>query len=273
MSRKSRLMPRARAWPGAVYACVLMGFTVGAAPAARAGVVTGDSSAFGVSADLSAGLASLSVAPTPDAFGSAPPPYSTSDFLANFNASSGSLASLIAEALSVAASSDVDGGIGPRLASASADVTGMSTVIIDGVTDLVNLTAEMVTSDASVSGDFGALIGSGDSTFTNAVLSVSGVNFIIVSNPAPNTVLFSGGGLDIVLNEQIVTGDGTSARGIEVNAIHLTMTDVPSALGLLNGDVIWSHSEASLNAIPEPPTLVLLAVGLAAMLKRRRRLR
>jgi hypothetical protein len=52
-------------------------------------------------------------------------------------------------------------------------------------------------------------------------------------------------GIKIVLNEQIVTGDGVNTRGLTVNAIHIYLTDVEIAgIGIVTGDIIIAQSKA-----------------------------
>jgi hypothetical protein len=46
----------------------------------------------------------------------------------------------------------------------------------------------------------------------------------------------------LVLNETIVSGDGITGLSVSTNAAHLTL----NALGLLVGDVVIAHSDASI---------------------------
>ncbi|RJG25864.1 PEP-CTERM sorting domain-containing protein [Massilia cavernae] len=240
------------------------------APHASATVVSGTSSSYGESANLTLtpliGLPfAIGSGPVPTAGGSAPAPYNDSD----------SVAQIISLPLSaflqtVNASSNVDGAPGSRFADADATVLNLSALL--GL-----LTAQVVQSTAAVSGDFGALSSVGTSNLEG--LMVNGMPFIVAS-PAPNTPLFSAPGLTVTLNEQIHTGDGINSLGLAVNAIHIAFNNFAHGLGLINGDIIISHSEALLTAIPnndngqvpEPGTLLLLAggmIGFMAMGRRR----
>lgn len=61
-------------------------------------------------------------------------------------------------------------------------------------------------------------------------------------NPSPNTELSLSNVLTLKLNEQTVSGDGISSRGVATNALHLSV----NVVGLITADVILSHAEASI---------------------------
>ncbi len=64
------------------------------------------------------------------------------------------------------------------------------------------------------------------------------------TQPAPNTTITLPGGLGVlVLNETSVSGDGIAALTVSNNAVHLTL----NAPGLLVGDVVIAHSDASID--------------------------
>lgn len=221
--------------------------------------------------------------------------------------------------LKVDASSNVDGAPGPRNADAYASVADVSiseslagSISVLNIADVFKFDASLITSEAHVSGDYGTLVSSGDSVIIDisgaadgfTTFSVLGVNFDVAVDAqgrvVPNTMLtidgssstlfgdLAGtdltGSIDIILNEQIFSGDGISSAGIEVNALHITFNSVGaeffSSLGiklddtnLLTGDVIIAHSEASLIAVPEPGTVGVLVAGAVMLgLRRRRRL-
>lgn len=76
------------------------------------------------------------------------------------------------------------------------------------------------------------------------------------------------------MNEQILTGNGSTATGLTTNAIHIQLNalNLGGLLGLVNSDIIISQSDSSLiAAVPEPGTLGLFAgLPLLALLRRRR---
>lgn len=61
-------------------------------------------------------------------------------------------------------------------------------------------------------------------------------------DPDPNTTISVPGVLTLVLNEQTVTGDGITSRGVATNGLHLSM----NVLNVITAEVIVSHTEASI---------------------------
>lgn len=262
---------------------VAVAFGAALASPAQAVVISGASSAYGEFVSLTTtpviGVsATLTSGPLPQVSGTAPAPYNLSSSLLSVTV--GQL--LSAGLLDVAASSNVNGGLGSRFASGSASV---ASVTLDLLSAFGGISAQAIQSGATVNGDFGALSSSGTTTLVG--LSVQGVAAVNLS-PAPNTVLLDALGLKVTLNEQIVTGDGTSTAGLTVNAIHVEFTDFATLglggdLSIVNGDIILSHSMASLTAqangpgpgpqpVPEPASLALLGLGLASLGLVRRRI-
>ena len=291
--------------------------------AARADVTSGTASAFGVEANvglsatvLGVGVnATLSAGPTPTASGSAPPPFNNSNSLASVAASASisavGVGSLSTGILNVNAQSNAT-GTGAATTSASASVANLSTSLaVDalggfGISGLVTLGATVVQSIAQVTGDIGALVPSGTTTIVNGsffvgTLDVSALVFAS-ANPGSNTtitlndaLLFGGtgvvtGSITVVLNEQIVTGNGNTSSGITVNAIDITFNQFAGGviLGLpagitLNGQIIVSQSRAGQTAqapggggggaqpVPEPSSLAMLGlIGVAGAIRRYR---
>lgn len=293
--------------------------------AARADVTSGTASAFGVEANvglsatvLGVGVnATLSAGPTPTVSGSAPPPFNNSNSLASVAASASisavGVGSLSTGILNVNAQSNAT-GTGAATTSASASVANLSTSLaLDALlglgTTLVTLGATVVQSTAQVTGDIGALVPSGTTTivggsFFLGVANLSATVFASV-NPAPNTTITINdavlvglgfvagsvaGSITIILNEQIVTGNGNTSSGITVNAIDITFNQFAGGviLGLpagitLNGQIIVSQSRAGQTAqapggggggaqpVPEPSSLAMLGlIGVAGAIRRYR---
>jgi hypothetical protein len=233
---------------------------------ATALVIGGSSLAWGERVDLFAGLlVNLDSGPLPQAAGSAPGPYAASDDALSIDLGSGTISS---GTLVVNAASNVDGAPGAR--SASADATLESLGIGGALGALLTVSSSSVGSSAEVAGN-GALSASGSAVLEDLAISVLGVPLAIPANPAPNTVLFDAAGVLIVLNEQTLSGDGSSGLALVVNALRVEFTNAVLGLGLLNGEIVISHSEAALAAVPEPSLalLALAAAGLLAALGRR----
>jgi hypothetical protein len=262
------------------YAGLLsVGFSLGTLlagmPAAQATVISGSSSAFGESVSLTLTPfigpdVVITSGPLPTVSGNAPPPYNLTDSL--LSASVGNV--LTTGVLIVNASSNVDGLPGIRFAAADATVNDLSLSILTALA----VSATTIQSTAEVSGDFGALVRTGTTTIEG--ISVNG-SPVIDLTPAPNTVLLNALGITIILNEQTPSGNGIDNADLEVNALHISFVDVPAilgtTLGLLNGDIIISHSEAALIAepnvvdVPEPGSLLLLAGGITLIFGLRRK--
>jgi hypothetical protein len=64
------------------------------------------------------------------------------------------------------------------------------------------------------------------------------------STPAPNTRIALPGTGYVILNEQTVTGNGSSASGITVNMIHVVLT---SLLGTKTGEIILGSATSSVS--------------------------
>ncbi|BBA33914.1 putative uncharacterized protein [Methylocaldum marinum] len=246
--------------------------------AGQATVIGGSSSSYVVGVNVSATLlgiplVDLSVGPTPVSSGTAPTPYDVSNSVVSLNAGLGSTLGIGAGLLNADASSNIDGSDGPKFASASASVLDIGI----GALGLISLNLEAVASTASVSGDFGALAAAGETTLAGAALSIAGTPIALIDIPAPNTVVdlsvLGLVGVSLLLNEQILTGDGVSNLGLAVNAIHLSFNAFVLGIASLTGDIIISHAQAQIAAmpgqvaapIPEPGTLALISSGFAIL--------
>jgi hypothetical protein len=250
---------------------------------ANADVIASSSMAYGESFSLTFNPLigpplTVSTGQSPLAAGTGPPLYFLTASAAAFG-----VAPLSISALSTTAFSDVDGLPGPRSAGADATDTEVAVGALPFplFPPILALTLASVSSVAFVSGDFPVLVPTGSTTLTGGVLAIPlfGIGpIVLAASPPPNTqVGVPALGLSILLNEQIVVGNGISFLDLEVNAVHITFTGLPVfagglPLGTLDGDFILAHSEAQLTAtIPEPASFVLAAVGGLLLISWRRR--
>lgn len=254
--------------------------------------IGGSSSSYGESVNLTLtvpALGSNMVAnsnPQPVSSGTSPGPYNDSDSAASSSAvgtfSVFGEVSLTTGLLITNAASDISGATGAKTSSADSTVANSVLNILLGTHligfDLLKLTASEIQSSSVITGDFNALTAVGSTSLANAFLNNS---LLLSANPAPNTHvdvlgLLGLAGVNLILNEQILTGDGLTNRGLEVNAIHIGFTDFALGLNVLNGDIIIAHSEAQFLAqadpaqVPEPGTLALAMMALAALVWFRR---
>ena len=243
--------------------------------ATRADVSSGESMAFGIHVDLTLiGVPILTVGPTPVSSGIAPGAYNDADQVLSVAAAVPLIASVGTGVINTSASSDIDGLAGSKFAFGDSLVDDLNITVVPGtvVPSLITLTADTIGSDSTVSGDFGSMSAMGNMVLEDLAISVSGDPLTISANPDPNTVLLDLAGIRIVLNEQVSSVNNGDAS-IETNAIHITLDDIVTSGGLLSGDIIIAHSEASMvGAVPEPATFVGLgALTLFALLRRRSR--
>ncbi len=124
------------------------------------------------------------------------------------------------------------------------------------VATLLSLHADEVQSSAAVNGTCGtALTATGSTTLVNAGTGGTlGLGLQIGATVPPNTVLLNLLGVRVVLNEQIVGGDGITSRSMSVNAIHISVQNsLLGPLGRLTGDIVIAHSNAQVVCAAPPP--------------------
>ena len=170
----------------------------------------------------------------------------------------------------------------PTEATATATILDLSagiglTATTPFINSLFGLSATTITSTSTANA--GGLTGSTliegltltGSAFTPEFLAAFDASLFL--SPDPNTILFSLGGLTIILNEQLFSGDS-----ITTNAIHVMFDDFAVGTGLKSGDLIFASTTASFpgaaaGAVPEPSTwaMMLLGFGVAGTAIRRSR--
>lgn len=209
----------------------------------------GNSSAYGVFAELDllpliGPVVAIDLGPVAPSSGNAPPDYTDSDSVLSASLSSALTGSILSTGLlSTEASSD----IGNDTTSSSSTVDGLNLSIV-GLLPLLTIGADTVATTAEVTGSCseGTLTATGTTTIENAgVGGTLGLGLSIGVNPAPNTELINLLGIRVVLNEQIITGNGVDSRGITVNAIRVDLTNtILSLIGALSGDIVIAQSQA-----------------------------
>jgi uncharacterized repeat protein (TIGR01451 family) len=211
----------------------------------------GNSSSFGAFVDLTfvpllGGDVDLDLGPLPTASGSAVDPntYSDTDTVLSASVSLPALGSILSTGVLTV---NADGDLANDTTSADATVDDLEILIV-GTLQLLTITADTVVSTADISGECGVsgLTATGTTTIEGAgVGGTLGVGLSIDASPPPNTVLLDLLGVRVVLNEQIVSGDGVNSRGITVNAIHVDLTNtILTLIGALSGDIIIAQSQA-----------------------------
>ncbi|WP_177433203.1 VPLPA-CTERM sorting domain-containing protein [Thiohalobacter thiocyanaticus] len=268
-------------------------------PVHAASVGSGSASGHALEVGLSAfsGSLSLNVGPLPAGVSvTSPPPGSVSDSVVGINEqvshSPGLFASTYAIDLSTgllnaSAASTVDGSPGPHTSEASASVHDLDFAV--GTLNLlglisaaaVDLSAETISSTATVTGEPGGFTATGTTTLENASLDVAGLSLLgiglgldgmLVAEPDPNLVVLAAAGITVTLNRQLVNGEagGSCAAShcdISVDAIAVTFEDfLLGSGGLLNGELVLGHSQASLSAVPVPAAAWLFGSGLVGLI-------
>jgi hypothetical protein len=239
----------------------------------HATIISGNSSAYGESVSLATSVAgiigaSITSPPTPDAFGTAPLPYTDTQTVASVLV--GILAGdLSTGVLTATANSTVDGAGGAKTTAGTATVDNLATALLG----LFGVDATVVQSTASVGGTFGALTSSGATTITGLTVNGASVNIgSTVDDVILNLPLL---GVKITANEQIDGGNGTSSDSITVNALDISLTNSVFDLETLDGNIVIAQSFASetaqANPAPEPSGLMVLIGSIAGLFWVKRR--
>jgi len=244
---------------------------------------TVSSSAYGARAELGVGsIIDVGIGPVAQSSGSGAAGYSDTASVLTLNESlalGNVLGTVFAQSLDsgVMTSSATSDYPNTQSATASAQIVDLSASLTSKILFLPELSltgfgADVVQSTSTVSAVGGMLSAVGNTTIAGLTLGGLNLGGLLIDtslfvNPAANTVLVNLLGLKIVLNEQIITGDGISSLGIETNAIRATFNDFLLGGRLLNGDLVFAHSQASITgynpaaAVPEPATWAMLIAG------------
>ena len=257
-----------------------------AALAVPAAAVTVASSAYGLSVSLNVTPAiSVSVGPVAPVGSSAAPAYNLTNTVLSVNqtlglGTSGLLSFGQGVQTGVIDTSAISAFPVTPTGSANATVNNLSLGLVAtssvpfvAPVTLLSIGANTLVSDSSVEG-FGAPSATGNATITGLTVSGTALGGLIVNgglfvNPAANSQLLNLLGLRIVLNEQIPSGNNVSTAGIATNAIHVAFTNFLLGTNLLNGDIIVSHSQASITGVgavpgvPEPAVWAQMIAGFA----------
>ena len=224
----------------------------------------------------------VSSGPLPHAFGTAPPAYEVSASLPSTSLSVDFATTLAAGRFLEVGTGELqavaNGGYGLPGESSADGIGTAHALTLAFFTNMLLLNADLVSSGAGAAGDFGALITGGATLLRGGHIEpIPAFRRNLPRDPAKNTTVDLAGlvGVSLILNEQIVYGDGVSIAGISVNGIHLHFENFvvdpsPEDSLVLNGDVIFGHAQAQLRAEPdiaisEPSMLSLLACALCAL--------
>jgi hypothetical protein len=95
-------------------------------------------------------------------------------------------------------------------------------------------------------------------------LTILGLPAITFSGtPSANDVIFSAGGLTVVLNQQIP--DTTESAGITTNAIAFDFAKFVVGANVVSGTVDIGQSMASITVVPELSTWAMILLGFAGL--------
>jgi hypothetical protein len=262
-----------------ITCAAVIGMFLAVQPAAATTVVS--SSAFGLSTNLGLlGFVGVSIAPVAPASGVAAPAYNASNSVASVNqtlalgtpalaavkeaVSTGLLVSTTKSTMPISA-------FGTASASVNQLATGLSTKLaLVPAVDIFSIGATTVQSTSSVFGN-GALSVAGSSHIEGLTVSGLALGGLVIDgsafvDPLPNTILVNLLGLRVILNEQLVSGNGSATLGLVTNAIHVYFDSFAVGGGVLNGNIIVADSAADISggaiaALPEPAVWIQMLAG------------
>ena len=160
---------------------------------------------------------------------------------------------------------------GTASASVNQLATGLSTkLVLVPAVNIFSIGATTVQSTSSVFGN-GTLSVAGSSHIEGLTVSGLALGGLVIDgsafvDPLPNTILVNLLGLRVILNEQLVSGNGSATLGLVTNAIHVYFDSFAVGSGVLNGDIVVADSAADISggaiaALPEPAVWIQMLAG------------
>lgn len=265
---------------------IILSFVILASSSHALAVTTISSSAHAVSSTVKVvGTVGVAVGPLAATSGTASPAYDADSSVASLDTEialgvvGGTRAGLGLETGLLTSNSTANGTLpgDTTSGSAMAQVNDLGLDLFTKISILPAITtlglgADTITSMTSVNrvGTGAVLVGS--SVFENLDLQLLGLlNFGLGVNAqvSPNFVLVDALGLRIVLNEQIVGGNGGDFQSLTTNALNIGFVDYLLGGRLLTGNVIIASSYAEIRfddpdpvgAVPEPAVWLQLVTG------------
>ena len=134
------------------------------------------------------------------------------------------------------------GSIGPHCASAQSSATAEQVNLVNGT-----VAAQVVVAMSSSTAD-GSTATSSSEGSTILGLSINGSAPVDVTPSANTTIPIPGGA--VILNEQILEGDGVHTSGLTVNMIHVVLKE--PLTGTITVDIIVASAHSDVNFVPAP---------------------
>lgn len=120
----------------------------------------------------------------------------------------------------------------------------------------LGVTADSIFSNSEITGTCGNLQVNASSTIINGLVNVGASSVSLAANAAPNTSVnvaaLGLAGVSIILNEQIISGDGDNSLSVVTNALHIHF-NIDLLLVDLSGDIILGSSGAAISNCDQGP--------------------